>query len=128
MIMPGVQKPHWTPPVSMNACWTGWSFPFVARPSTVTTSRPSAWAASIRQEVTSRPSTIIEQAPQSPVPQPSFDPVNRSSSRTISSSVQRGSTATSYRAAVDGEGYELLRHLSGVLSSSSSLIHTVPGP
>src|SRR3990172_3455896 len=81
----------------MNACWTGCSCPFFASPSMVTTSRPSACAASIRHDVIGRPSTIMEHAPQSPVPQPSFAPVRRSSSRTISSSVERGSTATSHR-------------------------------
>ena len=25
MIMPGVQKPHWRPCWSQNACWSGWS-------------------------------------------------------------------------------------------------------
>jgi hypothetical protein len=37
----------------------------------------SASAASIRQEQTRRSSRMIEQAPQSPVPQPSLAPVSR---------------------------------------------------
>ena len=46
---PGVQKPHWTAPVVTNASCTR----FIRSPSTVTTSWPSACAASTRQEQTS---------------------------------------------------------------------------
>ena len=45
-----------------------------ARPSMVSILRPAASTASIRQEQTSRPSTITLQAPQSPEPQPSLRP------------------------------------------------------
>ena len=40
MIMPGVQKPHCSPPCSTNASWSGWSLPSCARPSIVVTSLP----------------------------------------------------------------------------------------
>ena len=35
MIMPGVQKPHWRPCWSQNACWSGWSLPPCSMPSIV---------------------------------------------------------------------------------------------
>ena len=34
-----MQKPHWTAPLSRNACWSGLSAPSAARPSTVRISR-----------------------------------------------------------------------------------------
>ena len=40
-------------------------------------SAPCTSAPSTRQEQTNRPFTVTEQAPQSPVPQPSFAPVSR---------------------------------------------------
>src|SRR4051812_40250343 len=64
-------------------------------PSIVLISWPSASAASIRQEQTSRPSTVIEQAPQSPVAQPSFEPVSPRSLRSASSMVRSGSQRNS---------------------------------
>jgi len=42
MIIPGVQKPHWTAPASTNASWIRWGFSGVPSPSTVTTSAPSS--------------------------------------------------------------------------------------
>ena len=35
MIIPGVQKPHWRPCWSQNACWSGWSLPPCSMPSIV---------------------------------------------------------------------------------------------
>src|SRR5215469_15057478 len=60
-------------------------------PSMVRISWPSASAASIRQEQTSRPSRVIEQAPQSPEAQPSLEPVRPSAPRSASSMVSYGS-------------------------------------
>ena len=109
---PGVQKPHWTAPASMNACWIGessvpspvcesvpWAPTAVAlrrasvpqapvaqppcsarclaksaRPSTVTTSRPSTWPAATRQEHTGTPSRRTVQEPHSPCSQAFLEP------------------------------------------------------
>ena len=57
--------------------------------------RPCASAASTRHEATSRPSSSTEQAPQSPVAQPSFVPVRPRLSRSASSSVSLGSQRNS---------------------------------
>ena len=51
-ISPGVQNPHCTPPASTNARCTSCSPSPLAIPSTVTTSRPCACAASTRHEHT----------------------------------------------------------------------------
>src|SRR6185312_14887843 len=64
-------------------------------PSMVRISWPSASAASIRQEQTRRPSSVIEQAPQSPDAQPSFEPVRPSAPRSASSMVSYGSQRNS---------------------------------
>ena len=70
----------------------------LAMPSMVLIAAPSASAPSTRQEQTSRPSSMTLQAPQSPVPQPSFAPVrprrSRSTSSSVSSASQRYSTAS----------------------------------
>src|SRR5712671_3983251 len=58
----------------------------------VSTSRPSIWPASIRQEFTGLPSTITVQAPQSPTSQPNFAPVRLNWSRKSLSSVVSGGT------------------------------------
>src|ERR1700742_932329 len=60
-------------------------------PSMVPICCPSASTASIRQEQIRRPSTVIEQAPQSPEAQPSFEPVRPSELRSASSMVSYGS-------------------------------------
>ena len=39
MIIPGVQKPHWRPCWSQNACWSGWRVAPSAMPSIVLISR-----------------------------------------------------------------------------------------
>ena len=64
MIMPGVQKPHWRPCCSQNACLERVQ-PGVAgaRPSMVVTLQPSAWTASIVQDFTARPSRWTVHAP-----------------------------------------------------------------
>ena len=71
---PGVQNPHWTAPVSTNASCTRCSRPSSARPSTVTTSWPSACAASTRHAQTSVPSSRTEHEPHSPCSQAFFEP------------------------------------------------------
>ena len=56
MSMPGVQMPHWAPPASRNACWSGprAAPPAGASPSTVRTSEPSTWQTGTRQRVDDR--------------------------------------------------------------------------
>src|SRR5579872_839964 len=56
----------------------------------VSTSRPSTWPTSMRQEFTGLPSTITVQAPQSPTSHPSFAPVRLNWSRKSLSSVVSG--------------------------------------
>src|SRR5215471_13022029 len=55
---------------------------------------PGTWQTGTRQELTTSPSRIIEQAPHSPSPQPSFVPVSLRSSRITSSSRFIGATST----------------------------------
>ena len=78
--MPGMQNPHWTAPASAKA-QANTSFSRWERPSTVTTRRPSSFAAVNRQARAALPSTSTMQAPQAPSEQPSFTEVSRSSSR-----------------------------------------------
>ena len=63
----------------------GWSSPSAARPSTVTTSCPSACAASTRHAQTSSPSTRTEHEPHSPCSHAPFDPGRPSRSRNVTS-------------------------------------------
>ena len=74
MIMPGVQKPHWRPCWSQNACWRGWRVAPSAMPSIVLTSAPSAWTASIVQDFALSPLTWTVHAPQLLVSQPMWVP------------------------------------------------------
>ena len=87
---PGVQKPHCTAPASTNASCTRWSSPSSASPSTVTTSCPSACAASTRHAQTSVPSSSTEHDPHSPCSQAFFEPgrprLSRSAKRRLSPS------------------------------------------
>ena len=72
---PGVQKPHWTAPaLDERLLHRGGARPSCARPSTVTTSWPSACAARTRQEQTSVPSRSTEHEPHSPCSQAFFEP------------------------------------------------------
>ena len=59
----------------------------------VRTSRPSACNANIMQLFTALPSTNTVQLPQSPVPHPSFAPVNPRLTRKASSKRSRGATS-----------------------------------
>ena len=95
MSIPGVQIPHWTPPVARKAAWIGSSCPSDASPSTVRISLPSTWQTGTRQLSTTSPSTRTEHAPHSPSPQPSFDPVRPRSRRRTSSRRRPPGTATS---------------------------------
>src|SRR5919197_1545863 len=97
MIIPGVQKPHWSAWCSQKASWSGWSSPSRARPSIVVISLPSAWTASTVHDFTASPSRWIVQAPQTDVSQPIFFPVSPRSSRRKSTSSVRGSTSASCR-------------------------------
>src|SRR5262245_42562709 len=94
MTKPGVQNPHCCASLSQNACWTGWSLPFCSSPSTVRIFLPCASMASVVQEYTGLPSTIIVQAPQVARSQTRLAPVMSRSLRNASSSVTRGSTLT----------------------------------
>src|SRR5262249_46538931 len=89
--MPEVQMPHWSAACSRNFCCNGCSFSPCDMPSMVLMSWSCASTASIRQEQTRRPSSVIEQAPQSPEEQPSFEPVSPSWPRSASSIVSYGS-------------------------------------
>src|ERR1035441_2871818 len=93
-IMPGVQKPHWTPWCSQNAVCNSVIEPIGESPSMVTTSDPSACAASIVQLFTDPPSTRMVHAPHWPVSQPTLVPVNPRRSRTRSESRRCGGTET----------------------------------
>ena len=95
MIIPGVQKPHWRPCWSQNACWSGWRVAPSAIPSIVLISRPSAWTASIVQDLALWPSTWTVQAPQLLVSQPTWVPVSPRSSRRKWTRSRRGSTSAS---------------------------------
>ena len=64
MIMPGVQKPHWSAACSTNACWIGCSRSPSASPSTVSTCLPAASKARKVQALTGSSSTRTVQAPQ----------------------------------------------------------------
>src|SRR5262245_28315535 len=70
------------------------NLPLGASPSTVVIRDPTPWQAGIRQEFTSLSSTMTEQAPHSPSPQPSLVPVSLRSSRSTSSKRFMGGTST----------------------------------
>ena len=71
--MPGVQKPHWTAPVSRNASWTGWSRPGRAKATRrCARSVHRACSAGTRHEQTSSPSSQTEHEPHSPCSHAAF--------------------------------------------------------
>src|SRR5215813_5350637 len=92
MICPEVQKPHWKPSCSMDAAWSGWSWPSRSTPSMVVMRLPSCIAAKVMQDSPRRPSTCTVHVPHSSRSHPFFVPVSAGSSRNASSSVMRGST------------------------------------
>ena len=74
---PGVQKPHWAPPCTIQATCRGWGSWGVPMPSMVVTAAPSATLAIlVTQERTSLPSRITLQQPHWPSPQPTLVPVS----------------------------------------------------
>src|SRR5215469_13294422 len=95
-IMPGVQKPHWSPWQRANPSWTGSSSPPRARPSTVRTRCPSAIAARTVHDFTGCPSSQMTQAPQFEVSQPQCEPVSPRSSLMKWMSNSRGSIVREY--------------------------------
>src|SRR3989442_7637033 len=92
-IIPGVQKPHWSPCSCLKAAWIGCSRPPAASASTVVTCWPSAWTASMVQDFTGVPSTSTVQAPQWVVSHPMWVPVSLSLSRKKCTRRSRGSTS-----------------------------------
>ena len=68
----------------------------VASPSTVVTSRPSTWTASIVQDLIALPSTSTVQAPQLVVSQPRWVPVSPTPRRIRSASSSRGSISATF--------------------------------
>ena len=92
IIMPGVQNPHCSPWQAAKPSCTGSSRPWLARPSTVVTRRPSAMTASTVQDLTGVSSSHTTQAPQLEVSQPQCEPVSPRSSRRKWMSSSRGST------------------------------------
>src|SRR6266540_2761180 len=77
----------------LEAVLHGWSWPSLARPSTVVTSRPSACTAKKVQDLIGVPSSSTVQAPQLVVSQPTWVPVRPSFSRRRCTSNRRGSTS-----------------------------------
>ena len=98
---PGVQMPHCRAACSRNFAAADAACRHPPCPRWSRRAGPSASAPSTRQEQTSRPSRMMLQAPQSPVPQPSLAPVRPSRLRSTSSSVSSGSQTKLDRVAVD---------------------------
>ncbi len=93
-IIPGVQYPHWTPPISTNAFCIGCGVPPVEMPSIVTTDLPAASPTSTRHEFTGTPFSRTVQDAHSPSLQPFLAPVRFRRSRSVSSSVSCGAALT----------------------------------
>ena len=95
-----MQKPHCSAwhsrkPPAPGAAPARRGGPSRARPSTVVTSCPSTWTASIRHERTGSPSTSTVHAPQTPCSQPTCVPVSPRSWRSASDSSRRTGTVAS---------------------------------
>ena len=93
MIMPAAQKPHSNGWRIENHCCIGWSFPSLASPSRMVTSRPTARNAGTRQVWTGMPSSQTVQAPQSPGSHPFFTPTSQGTQEGSQASPGRGSAA-----------------------------------
>ena len=95
-MMPGVQNPHWLPPVATKAAAQR-SRTSASSPSTVSTDRPATRRAGVTQATRGAPSTSTVQHPHWPWGlQPSFTEWRPRSSRSTSSSdVPRSGTSTS---------------------------------
>ena len=91
-IIPGVQKPHWSPCSSWNPVWIACSCAPWASPSTVLISRPAACTANMVHDFVGTPSTRTVQAPQLVVSHPMWVPVRPSVSRRKWTSRSRVST------------------------------------
>ena len=81
MIMPLMQKPHWTAWASMKACCNGWGCAGVPRPSSVVTAADATAETGMPHERTARPSTCTVHAPHWESPQPKRGPRRPSSLR-----------------------------------------------
>ena len=82
MIIPGVQKPHWSAVALVERLLHRVQLAVSsASPSIVVTSCPSAWTASTLHDFTLRPSRCTVHAPQLLVSQPTTVPVFPSFSR-----------------------------------------------
>jgi hypothetical protein len=66
MICPEVQKPHWKPSRSMDAAWSGWSWPSRSTPSMVVMRLPSSIADKVMHDSPRRSSTCTVHVPHSP--------------------------------------------------------------
>src|SRR5215210_961304 len=76
-----------------EASWSGWSSPFLARPSIVMISEPLACTARTVQDFTAWPFMMIVQAPHWLVSQPTCVPVRPRTSRRKWTRSRRGSTS-----------------------------------
>jgi len=84
--MPGVQMPHCVPPSLKKCSCKGARWRFPPTPSIVMIWSPALnCPKSIRHEFTTSPLRMMEHAPHSPSPHPSFVPVRRRFSRRTSS-------------------------------------------
>ncbi len=93
--MPGVQKPHWLPPVAQSAPAHA-SRMAGSRPSIVVTDRPATRRAGVTHETLGAPSTSTVQQPHWPWGlHPSFATVAPRSSRITSSRLRPSGSAIS---------------------------------
>jgi hypothetical protein len=111
MTMPGVQKPHWLPPVATSASDQRWRLPS-GSPSSVVTSRPPSRRTGVTQETRGEPSTHTVQQPHCPWGlQPSLTDRTPNCSRSTSSSEAPSSatstSAPSTRSRIRGSGDQL---------------------
>src|SRR5580692_12754230 len=90
MICPTWQYPHCGTLICIQAFWTGCN-PLLSRPSIVVTSFPAVSRIAVTQDRVACPFTWTVHAPQSPTPQPNFDPVRPKMSRRYQSSGISGS-------------------------------------
>ena len=92
---PGVQKPHWAPPCTIQASCSGCRLSGVPMPSIVVTREPSSTRfILVMQERTTLPFRITEQPPHWPWPHPTLVPVSFNCSRKTSDSMVSGSART----------------------------------
>ena len=96
----------------MKAACSGCSAPAWLRPSMVVISWPSCITASVRQALMRLPSTSTVQAPHWPRSQPFFEPVSPTTSRSASSSVTRGSSASRW-------SMPLMRRTTGIVAAGA---------